>query len=214
MQCQRCGSKIEKGWGFCPSCGSRISGDFFEEIFSRMRKEIAEMSKLFEKDIEAIDLSPWFRGMDKNRFVIQPKGSGFTIKIVQAGGGEPKVTVKAFGDADREKIKKSIEGTEARRQPIPAGIRMEKEAGRPGREPASTEEPKTSVNRSPAGVEVLMELPGVASEKDIEICELENSVEVKAFAGGKAYFKIITKPPKFRLARKSFQNGTLRMVFS
>ena len=205
---------MEKDWAFCPRCGSRISGDFFEGIFSRMRKEIAEMNKLFEKDIEAFDLSPWFRDMEKKRMVLNPKGSGFTIRIVQSGGREPKVSVSTFGDADKDKLNREIEGT-FKREPVPVGIKPERqEARRPLREPKLTEEPRTSVKRSLSGVEVLMELPGVASEKDIEICELENSLEVKAFAGGKAYFKIITKPPRFRLARKSFQNGILRMVFS
>jgi len=215
MNCSRCGSKIEKDWGFCPRCGSRTSGDFFEGIFSRMRKEIAEMNRLFEKDIEAFDLSPWFRDMQKSRIFFHPKSSGFSIKIVQSGGKKPEISVRTFGDMDREKVKREIEGMgELRREPVPVGIKPERqEARRPLREPTSTEEPKTSIKRSLSGVTVEMELPGVKSEEDIEICELENSLEVKAFAGGKAYFKIITKPPKFRLAKKSFQKGTLRMEF-
>src|SRR3972149_4987427 len=101
MQCPVCGTRIDKEWGFCPRCGSRISGDFFDEIFSRMRKELAEMNKLLEKDIEAFDLSPGFKDMEERKEGgkaafgpgIRPKKSGFTIKIVQAGDRKPGISV-------------------------------------------------------------------------------------------------------------------------
>jgi HSP20 family molecular chaperone IbpA len=77
-----------------------------------------------------------------------------------------------------------------------------------------TEEPKTSVARSASNVVVSIQLPGVKSDKDIEVCELENSVEVKALAHDRAYFKILTKPSQFRLAKKRFEKGVLEMEFS
>ena len=243
MQCPVCGTRIEKEWGFCPRCGSRISGDFFDEIFSRMRKELAEMNKLLEKDIEAFDLSPWFSGMDKES--LHPKRSGFTIKIVQAGDKQPEVSVRTFGDVDKGKLKKEIgelgawqeanekEAGESRKASADAFNRNSGFQRKPGfghglfrTKPAGpqeklvikglmkTEEPKTSVARSASKVVVSIQLPGVDSEKDIEISELENSVEVKALAHDRAYFKILTKPGQFRLARKSFQKGVLEMEFS
>jgi len=235
MQCPVCGTKIEKEWGFCPRCGSRISGDFFDEIFSRMRKELAEMNKLLEKDIEAFDLSPWFRDMDKKS---NPKRSGFTIKIVQAGNKQPDISVRTFGDVDKSKLKKEInelggwqnslkEGGEAAfsresKEPLQPVKRSFFRPGKPAEQqeklvikgPMKTEEPKTSVARSASKVAVSIQLPGVESEKDIEVSELENSVEVKALARDKAYFKILTKPSQFRLSRKSFEKGILHMEFS
>jgi HSP20 family molecular chaperone IbpA len=261
MNCPVCGTKIEKEWGFCPRCGSRISGDFFDEIFSRMRKELAEMNKLLEKDIEAFDLSPWFRDMDRNslkeggkaafRPKFHPKRSGFTIKIVQAGSKQPDISVRTFGDVDKSKLKKEINelggwqnslkegGTEEGRRPLTPSVKSDafsresKEAlqpvkrsffrpGKPAEQqeklvikgPMKTEEPKTSVARSASKVVVSIHLPGVESEKDIEVSELENSVEVKALARDKAYFKILTKPRQFRLSSKSFEKGILHMEFS
>jgi len=222
MQCPVCGTKIDREWGFCPRCGTRISGDFFDEIFSRMRKELAEMNKLLEKDIEAFDLSPWFKDMDKKS--IHPKRSGFTIKIVQAGNKKPDISVRTFGDVEKSKLRKEIDEFGAW-QP---GLGRETEQGakpRPFRpaepheklvikEAVKTEEPKTSVARSASKVAVSIQLPGVESERDIEVSELESSVEVKALAKDRAYFKILTKPSQFRLSKKSFEKGILHMEFS
>jgi HSP20 family molecular chaperone IbpA len=214
MNCPVCGTRFDKGWTFCPRCGSRISGDFFEEIFSRMRKELAEMNKLLEKDIEAFDLSPWFRDMEKKKAFVQPKGSGFSIKIIHSGSKEPEVSFRTFGDVDRSKLQKEMKGLgimEGHGHPS---------AGKPQepkvviKDSMRTEEPRTSVARSAAKVVVDMEMPGVRSDGDIEVSELESSVEVKALAGDKAYFKILTKPSQFRMSRKNFSKGVLHMEFS
>jgi len=72
------------------------------------------------------------------------------------------------------------------------------------------------------GNKVLVEisLPNVRSSGDIDISELENSIEVKAVAGSgsaadaagrKGYFKIIRKPEFSRIAKKSFSDGVLRL---
>jgi len=235
MQCPVCGTKIDKEWGFCPRCGSRVSGDFFDEIFSRMRKELAEMNKLLEKDIEAFDLSPWFKDMDR------PKKSGFTIKIVQAGDRKPDISVRTFGDVDKGKLRKEIDELgswqdglkegEQRKEGVSGRLQSSdafkpeskrglfKVAGKPEEKlvikgAMKTEEPKTSVAKSASRVVVSIHLPGVESEKDIEVSELENSVEVKALAKDKAYFKILTKPSQFRLSKRSFEKGILQMEFS
>ena len=189
-----------------------MSGDFFDEIFSRMRKELAEMNKLLEKDIEAFDISPWFKDMDKRKIVLaNPKGSGFSIKIVQSGGKEPEVSVKTFGDVDREKLQKEVNGLGLGHDGKPV---QQKEPKLQIKESMRTEEPKTVVSRSSSKVMVSMEMPGVKSDKDIEVSELESSVEVKALAGDKAFFKILTKPPQFRLTKKSLQKGMLNLEFS
>jgi HSP20 family molecular chaperone IbpA len=218
MNCQVCGSRMEKGWGFCPRCGSRASGDFFGEIFSRMRKELAEMNRLMEKDIEAFDLSPWFREIER-KAPARPKGSGFTIKIVQSGGGKPDISVRTFGDVDKGKLGREIEGLGALQgtgKPVSRGLFRPKPAKQEialkGR--MRTEEPRTSVASSASKVMVSIQLPGVKSDRDIEICELEDSVEVKALAKDRAYFKILTKPARFRVSKRSFANGVLEMEFS
>jgi HSP20 family molecular chaperone IbpA len=101
------------------------------------------------------------------------------------------------------------------RRMIPAGGPAE-----PGREapkkdehpePRSTEEPECEVRPLEDRVVVEIKLPGVRSEDDIRIKELESSVEVKAMVKDKAYFKILTKPENRRIAGKSFRKGVLKI---
>ncbi len=80
--------------------------------------------------------------------------------------------------------------------------------------PDRTEEPKTSVKRLDNKVVVEIEVPGVKSHDRIDVRELESSVEVKAIADDKAYFKILTKPSQFRLSSKKFEKGKLHLEFS
>jgi HSP20 family molecular chaperone IbpA len=214
MNCPNCNENIERGWKYCPMCGYRLErnlfGDLFNNIFSKMRKEMEEMDKLFERDFEIFDISPFFK---------RPRSSGFSIKIVRSGNQPPKINVKTFGDVDKEKIERQIENQLGIRRhpeekaPIPASAptptpSVEKAI------PKITEEPKTSVKRLDSKVVVEMEIPDVKSLDEIEIKELESSVEVKALIAEKAYFKILTKPPQFRLTHKTFHKGILHLEFS
>ena len=223
MKCPRCGNGVEKGWDYCPKCGRDLrSQEFFSDVFNRLHKEFREMDKLFERNIEAMDISSLFRKP------VKPRGSGFSIRITQSGGKRPDVSVKTFGNVDREKIREELkkagvnppedfrvekeepEGEEPREvqrqvaQPIHAGMG----------EPKRTEEPQADVRRTDSKVIVDLELPGVKSEGHIEVKDLESSVEVKARAGDKAYFKILTKPERFRLTSKRFEKGVLYLEFS
>jgi HSP20 family molecular chaperone IbpA len=202
---------MEKGWKFCPACGSRPGFFNFGSIFQRMKKEMEEMAKemdkSFEKDMEAFDISPFFRQSMK------PHKSGFTIRIVSGTGMEPKVEVRTFGDIDREKITKQIGehlGYKTSKKPVPAPGAGRKRIPTP----KITEEPATQVRRLDSKVVVEMELPGVRREEDIEIRELESSVEVKAIAGDKGFFKILTKPEEFSLVEKRFSRGRLHLEFA
>jgi len=215
MKCPNCGTEMEKGWSYCPRCGFRprsVFGDLFNEIFSKIRREMKEM-ETSEKDFEAFDISPWFSvRVPKNSRLIkatEPTSSGFSIRIVQSGGKEPQISIKTFGDVDKERIEKQVNQLGYKPMVKP------KEAAKPARPtPSATEEPKTDVRRLDSKVLVDIEVPGVKSEDDIEIKELENSVEVKAIAGDKAYFKILTKPEQFSLTKKQLDKGRLHLEFS
>jgi len=102
--------------------------------------------------------------------------------------------------------------------PATPGERHRPTAQKPKRKefpaPKVCEEPKTSVRRIDSKVFVDMEIPGVKDEQDIEINELESSVEVRAMAGDKAYFKILTLPSQFSLSKKEFSKGKLHLEFA
>jgi hypothetical protein len=225
---------LRDDWGYCPKCGARRDGDpmdafgrdLFSEMFGRMRSSFDDfeaMNKRFEKDFEALDLSPLFRRTEPEKRGTKPVRRGFTVKIRSGTGMEPKVSVRTFGNVDRDSLEKEI--GEKFGVPVKADARPVEEKKPPGRgfrlpsfgqkrAPKVTEEPSHEARR--VGDKFIFEirLPGVKSEDGIEIKELESSVEVKALAGDTAYFKILTKPSQFRLSGRSFQNGLLRLEFS
>lgn len=209
MKCPRCGSKVGEGWKFCPSCGSelerRTERDFFSDVFGRMEREMGDMSKAFERNFEVIDLSPFFA---------KPvRGSGFSIKITQGTGQKPKVSVQTFGGVNKKEVEKEVSKMGFKDR-ISKAIRPEKAAAAEARgicfdRARTTEEPETCVRKTDGKILVEVKLPGVMDARDIEIRALENSIEIKAIAGEKAYFKILTKPPQTNVARQLFRNGLL-----
>jgi HSP20 family molecular chaperone IbpA len=189
MRCENCGSEVKEGWAYCPRCGAKAGnrGDIFSELMKGFEKQFREINKRMERDFEVMDLSPFFRS--------SPKGRGFSIKITRTNNEQPKIEVNKFGQEERKEI----------REDMPK-MKM--------RTPKKTEEPKTDVRRIGDKILVEIHLPGVKSEEDIQVRSLENSVEIKAFSGDKAYFKILTKPDKAGVERKPFEDGVLRLIIS
>ncbi len=239
MECPRCGKKIEKGWNFCPFCGYRPDngpqmfggafGGVFNSLMKRLSKQMEEMNKQMDRDLEVMDLSPLFRDMEGRKINItkKPHARGFTIRINRSNDSPPKVDVKTFGKVDRD-MQKQIQDNLKRmgisspdrmtiQQPKPAA---RGQAKRPEKDvksfptPKYCEEPKADVKKEGSRVVVDLDLPGVGSDSDIEIKELENSIEVRAMAGDKAFFKILTKPAGVSLREKQFGSGKLHLEFS
>lgn len=240
MRCRRCGFELDGGWSFCPKCGARkgdmmdsFGRDIFSQLFSQMKdsfKDMDNLERMFDKDLEALDLSPWFRREQPREKRVKPiRGKGFSVHITRGTGMEPKVDIKTYGDVNRERIERELHdkfGVEKKERPVPvkapAGRRFPfpglKKTG-PGSSawkplPKSTEEPKADIRRVGNKVTVDIEMPGVRSGDDVEVKELESSVEVKAMTGDKAYFKILTKPAQFGLTGKSLKDGVLHLEFS
>ena len=217
MKCGNCGSDLDKRWEFCPACGFRTEKvRSFDDIFSRIKKELFNSRKQFndfEKNVEAVDISPFFK---------RPNGGGFSIKIYRSDHEPPRVQVKAFGGVDQESIRKAVytqlgmkgTGVQELRKRAKEIQKEEKRENISSERLKYTEEPKTSVKRLGDKVAVKIELPGVKSLGEIRINELENSVEVKAVVGDKAFFKILTKPPQFRLTEKTLSNSILNLEFA
>ncbi|MBL7160248.1 MAG: zinc ribbon domain-containing protein [Candidatus Aenigmarchaeota archaeon] len=214
MKCHSCGAGAEKGWRFCPKCGAPAARRAFNfgDIFSKMKKEMDQITKEvesgFEREVEGVDITPHFRK--------QGGGSGFSIKIHSGTGVKPRVQVKTFGNVDRGRVEKQLQ------EQLGYRPRVKVAAGEVGRErnketnipaPKTTEEPVADVKKADSGVAVSLELPGVKSEDSIQVKELESSVEVRAIAGEKRFFKIITKPEQSRLVDKKFSKGKLHLEF-
>ena len=217
---------------FCPKCGftyekqnamNMFNDDFLNHIFSRMQKQMKDVDRSFDKEFEVRDITPLFKISPKN-------GSGFTIKIIRAGNEEPKVSVNTFGNVNKEDVDKEVYqhlkgmgvgiGTDVKNKPTSSGnfwkFGRSKDAQmkKVTKTPKITEEPKATMNATPYGVSVDVELPNIKNTNDIEIKDLENSIEIKAISGDKAYFKILTKPSHFRLKRRIFDKGVLHLEFA
>ena len=223
MICRRCGKNIEKGWRYCPNCGSvteKPGKSLFDEIFSRFRKEFRSMDSAFDKvdkEFEVLDLSPFIRQPGG------PKGKGFTIKITRRNNQQPKVDVRTFGNVDRAAVRRDVaQGMHSMGMKPSSRAQLPKPAreGSPSKfkhdeKPAKImEEPRTSVKSLGTKLLVEMDMDDVKSQDDIDVKELESSVEVRARAGDKAYFKIIKKPGQFSVRGKRFEKGKFYLEFS
>jgi len=231
MKCEVCGAKVEKGWEFCVRCGTRIRksmwpsifGGGVESIFKHFSKEMEriekEMSNM-EREFGVIDL----RSLPLRE--IKPGARGFSIRISSKTGEKPKIDVRTWGDVERKEIKQQVakqlgvspEEVRTVEEKSTTTEAMPKIAKRlreriPRVVPAVTEEPKTNVVQLPGKVVVELELPGVESDKDVDVTEMEESTEVKAYAKDKVYFKIITLPPELSLTGQDFKQGKLRLEF-
>lgn len=210
MRCNQCGGEVNDKWAFCPSCGYMLekakTKDFFEDVFERMEREMKEMNKSFEGNFEAVDLSPFFTK--------PARGTGFTVKITRSAGGKPTIDVKTFGGADRKEVESEASRLGFRdrigRALKPAGGNPEEKTRGIRIESAkTTEEPVTSVRRLDGRIVAEIKLPDVKKAEDIELRVLENSIEIRAVAGDKAYFKILTKPQNANVVRREFKKGIL-----
>ncbi|HLD77640.1 MAG TPA: zinc ribbon domain-containing protein [archaeon] len=207
MRCTNCKREIPQAH-YCPHCGEHQphgGGDhqgfdalfndrFFADIMESFQRMFADMGldESFEKEV--IDLTK----AGKRR-----RGAGFTINIVQSGEGPPQIRIQPLGEAMEPSAQQELP-RRAVAKPLPKKFTEAKQS----------EEPESVVRRVGEALIADLEVPGVRSEDDIAVTELENSVEVRALAGEKAFFKIITKPAKLRLVGKKFKNGKLHLEFS
>lgn len=75
-------------------------------------------------------------------------------------------------------------------------------------------EPDVKVKRLSNEIMFKIPLPDVKSEKNVELNRLTDSLEVRAFARDKGYFKILNVPRNHKLIDKSLDNGTLNLKFA
>ena len=81
-------------------------------------------------------------------------------------------------------------------------------------QPKEVLEPIVAIKKTSNGIEVSAQLPGVKSEEDVEVNFLPNSIELRAFAGERGYFKILNIPNNFDLIEKNLKDERLRLQFS
>jgi len=205
-KCPNCGEKIKDEWNFCPYCGEEFLKKakvkesplmpFGEDIFEEIEKEFERMDKMF--GLPSFKLSSF----KSKPFV---RGGGISITIRSGTGMEPKIEIKTSGEF------KKIEPELKKKLGIKPPVEEVEEEVKPRKMPKVTEEPETEVKNLGEKQVILIKLPGVKSESDIEIKKLEQSLEVKAFAGEKAYFTLLPIPKGSSIVDKKFKDGVLNI---
>jgi HSP20 family molecular chaperone IbpA len=195
--CKRCGKGLKKEWEFCPYCGESVEyRPKYKDIFGNIDKEFERIDKMF---------GPIFVKFPKLDTESPLKRGGISITIKSGTGMKPKVNVKTSGHY--KKLGPRIK----RRLGVPEGVEGLKEEKRKVRIPKRTEEPKTKIESHGNEETIIIKLPDVKNLEDIEIRKLGQSIEIKAFAGDKAYFKLIPIRPNAQISDKNFNNGILKI---
>jgi len=192
-KCKNCSKETKSEWNFCAHCGDGLVEKPIDDIFGDVGKEFRRIDKEFKTDFRF----PRFR-------VRSPLGGGgVSITITSGTGMQPKVEMKTSGEYKRlePEIKAKLGVKEYKR-----------DVGEPNKEvkiPKVTEEPETKIQRTGNKQTIKINLPDV-KEEDVQIKQLEQSIEIRAFAGDKVYFKLIPIPTN-AYVDKEFKDGILKI---
>ncbi|MCW1307074.1 MAG: zinc ribbon domain-containing protein [Candidatus Nanoarchaeia archaeon] len=208
-RCESCGKVIKDEWSYCPYCGATIGekiglktkwgelGTFGFSFFEEIEKEIEKEFSRLDKEFKQLEMGlPYV------------SGGGISIRIESTEKGKPKIWVKTTGDF------KKYEPEIKARLGVSEGVReiSEEEEKMELKMPPVTEEPETKVEKGKDYMRIEITLPDVKDEKNIEIRKLEQSIEIKAIAKDKAYFKLLPIPKDFQILTKEFKNNVLTLV--
>lgn len=209
-ECKKCRSKLSDKYDFCPYCGSRIESsmdnewgmlgksDFispmegiklpfgFQTIFNALMKDMNKQFNQSEKEIKD--------EISKNKI----KRDGISISISTFGDGPPKISVNPLGKMQEVEVEKD---NSKAKQSLFSKEKTKKFSSLPRKEP------KTNIRRLSNKVIYELEMPGVTSLEDVSVVKLESSIEIKAIAEDKSYFKLI--PINLPLKKYDLEEGRL-----
>lgn len=221
-KCSNCGRKTEKGYDFCPYCGSETKkkDGLLDEIDENMMER--DMMKgfgfnfnnsLFSKLVNKVakDLEKQFQNANKTNFrEINSKNPnivsrGLSISI-SSNGSEPVIKVRNLGDAGNMNFGEMPKKQESENKQI-KHMKFTKEQ-KNKLEKLPKVEPQTMVRRLSNKVVYEIDIPG-AKKEDVIIQKFKNSIEIKAFAKDKVFIKII--PVGLPILRYSLDKGKLNL---
>jgi RNA polymerase subunit RPABC4/transcription elongation factor Spt4 len=193
-KCKNCGQKIRDDWDFCPYCGDETSEEFSRE---------SDFDNIIENEFKRIDkmFKPDFFDIPKINMKMPKGGNGISIIIKSGSGMKPKIEVNTSGGYKEIEpdIKKNL------------GIKPSIEVERPIKVSKITEEPETEIKAAKNKKIIQIRLPGIKNFKDIDVKKLEQSLEIKAFAKDKTYFKLIPISSNSEVVNKEFKNNVLKI---
>ena len=185
-KCKKCGEKVNSKHRFCSNCGIPLK---------KISQE--DWGMLGKNDFEERDTSPdsFLQGFTGNMF---NKMLGSAMKMLEK---EMKKEMSRENIQPKTNVRLMINGKEINLNDVkiqPKELEKKEELldefSKKGLKKFSElpkKEPKTNVKRLSNTVIYEINIPGVKSIKDLSIVKLENSIEIKAVAKDKAYFKLI-----------------------
>ncbi len=186
-KCENCQSGVKDSWSYCPFCG---------ESLATVDKELRKVQKDFEG---LINIPKIFNMPVENRD--QQKSEGVYIKILSGHGEPPKIEIRSPSEF-RGSASKNYE--EHKRTKSVASVR---------KPPKLTVEPETQIKKNGPMRVVILKLDDVKKKEDVEVRKLENSIEIRAYAGDKLYFTLIPLLPAEEFTSEKFENGNLILEF-
>lgn len=203
--CPKCNEKISTKYSFCPYCGytfgKKKAEDYgmlgiddevemqhnpFESMFGSkvFNKMFGSAIKMLEKELEK---------EFKNQNLPQKTNFEVIINGKRINPDNIKFSQRIISPQESKTKKKAV--------PKMSSESLKKISGLPKKEPS------TNIRRLANKVIYELDIPGVKSIEDISITRLENSIEIKALAGNKAYAKLI--PINLPITNYELENGKL-----
>lgn len=176
----------------CKNCNAKIDRNWiFCPSCGNTLKEVKSKDIFQEVDKEFRQIDQMLE-MKVPKFMLKPplKAKGVSIIITADNTSPPKINVQTYGEHKHD-------------------IHHHHEK-KPVRIPKTTEEPDTKIQRIQNKQIITLNLPDVKSLEDIELKQLDQSIEIKAFAGDKAYFKLIPIPLN-AMVNNEFKDGVLKI---
>lgn len=188
MNCANCNTKVDKGWNFCPKCGMRMMrSSFLDKI---LMKAVSRMGPF--KDFDKA-----FQQMQKD---IHRNKKSFSISIKLGQDAPPQIRIHPIGAQSSSHVENK--DTSAKQ----STVFSRKVSG-------EIKEPKTNVRKMRDKFVANILLPDIDSDKDIEIHKIGESIEIRAYAKDKTYFKILKCPPTADIVSHRFEKGKLLLEY-
>lgn len=175
----------------CRNCDNKIDvkwsfcpscGSPLKEVKGR------DIFKQVDKEFKQID---HIMEMKLPRFMLKPlNAKGVSITITSDNASSPRIDMHTYGGQKHQ--------------------HNHHHEDKPVRIAKTTEEPEAKVSRTDNKEVIKLNLPDVKSLEDIEIRQLNQSIEIKAFAGDKTYFKLIPVPSNATV-NNEFKDGVLKI---
>jgi len=184
-KCKKCGEKVNSKHRFCSNCGTHLKKASQEDWGMLGKNDFQEQDPLSNSLLDG------FTGNMFNKMI----GSAMKMlekemkKEMSRENMQPKTNVRLMINGKEIDLKNVNQPKKIEKKEKLLDDFSKKSLKRFSELPKK--EPKTNVKRFSNTVIYEINIPGVKSLEDLSIVKLENSIEIKAVAKDKAYFKLI-----------------------